>query len=287
MPDRVHAPSTRVEADRPAGDLDRSLGLTRPVEVDRQRAAVDLHRHEPRRGAERDVVAPGAGIELDRGDVDMRHVDGGCRRAAVEADRPRHARVQLDVCLEVPRLEDPEIVARLVDPDRASRAVVIHGGRRPCVLEVRAVQIGPDLGAARHRNGRGAGVDLKRCLGEIPGRSGRVERAGRGWVRADSHVRGGADHRDEDDQRRGDIAGETVNYAADDELETDHDEDDRPQVDELVEAVDRYLTGVDEQRDDAAEDEDGGPEKAAIAVRVAHYRELMFTRGAPPRTVTP
>ena len=42
MPDRVHAPSIRVEADRPAGDLDRSLGLTRPVEVDRQRTAVDL-----------------------------------------------------------------------------------------------------------------------------------------------------------------------------------------------------------------------------------------------------
>src|SRR5439155_584829 len=177
MPDRVHAPSIRVEADRPAGDLDRSLGLTRPVEVDRQRTAVDLHRHEPRSRAEGDVVAPGAGIERDRGDVDMSHVDGSRRRAAVEADRPRHARVELDVCLEMRRPED-------------------------------------------------------------------------------------------------------------DELEADHDQADRPQVDELVAAIDRYLPGVDEQRDDASEDEDRGPEEAAVAVRVAHYRALMFTRSAPPEMVT-
>ncbi|TMF69010.1 MAG: hypothetical protein E6I17_07445 [Chloroflexi bacterium] len=286
MPDRVHAPSIRVEADRPAGDLDRSLGLTRPVEVDRQRTAVDLHRHEPQSRAERDVVAPGAGIERDRGDVDMSHVDGGRRRAAVEADRPRHARVELDVCLEMQRLEDPEIVAPLVDPDRASRAVVVHGGRGARVLEVRTVQIGPDAGAARQRHRRRAGVDLEGCLGEIPGRCCRVEGVGRGWIRADRHVSGGADYRDEDDERRGDVAGETVDRAADDELEADHDQDDRPQVDELVEAIDRYLPGVDEQRDDASEDEDRGPEEAAVAVRVAHYRALMFTRSAPPETVT-
>src|SRR5437899_8533727 len=113
-----------------------------------------------------------------------------------------------------------------------------------------------------------------------------IQGVGRARVRSHRHIGGPAGDRQEDDQRRGDIARGPVHRAPDDQLETDHDEDQRPEIADLIEALDRDLSCVDEEGDDAGQDEDGGPQEGSVAVGVAHYRELTFTRRAPPWTVT-
>ena len=74
--------------------------------------------------------------------------------------------------------------------------------------------------------------------------------------------------------------------APDDQLEADHDEDQRPEIDDLEDALGRDLPDVDEKSDDAGQDQQGRPEEAAVAICVAHQRVPIDTLSAPPETVT-
>src|SRR5207247_1651911 len=76
--------------------------------------------------------------------------------------------------------------------------------------------------------------------------------------------------RQQDEEGRGDIASDPVDGAADDQLQTDHHQDERPQVDDPRQALDRDLAGVDQQGDDAREDQERRPEEAPVAIGVAH-----------------
>src|SRR2546425_9902810 len=90
------------------------------MHIDRERASVDIHGDDARRGTERDVVPACSGVEGEGRHVDMRYVDGGCSGAAVDGDRPADARIELKVENEAAALKDPEVVVGLGDPQLAA-----------------------------------------------------------------------------------------------------------------------------------------------------------------------
>src|SRR5205814_344920 len=238
------------------------------------------------RRSERDLIPRRPRAEGQRLQLDMRKVERAGGGAGVQLHGPRHLGVDLQVELEAPRLEDQEVVAALADRQLAARRVEGDVGLGARVGNVRLEEVGADVRVAGDLDGGSAGVDLEGSALHVPELAGRVERLIGRRVGGHSHVRRGPDDREQYHQSRRDVARNAVQKAPDDQLEADHDQDQRPQIHDLEDAVNADLPDVDEQRDDAGQDQQGRPEEAAVAVRVAHQLVPIDTLSAPPATVT-
>src|SRR2546428_11739850 len=116
------------------------------MQMDRERASVDLHGDDARSRTERDVVAACPGVEGEGRHVEVRYVDGGCGGAAVDGDRPADARIELQVEDEAAALKDAEVIVRLADPQIATR-IQPHVGFRPRVVDASVIQPGAEVSA--------------------------------------------------------------------------------------------------------------------------------------------
>src|SRR6266576_7054496 len=176
--------------------------------------------------------------------MDLGKIERVGRGAGAQLHGPRHLRVDLQVDLEAPRLEDQEVVAALADRQLAARRIEGDVGLGARVGDVGLVEVGADVGAAGNLDCGSAGVDLDGRALDVPELAGRVERLiGRG-VGGRGNVRGGPDDREQHDDRRRDIAGDAVQEPPDNELEADHDQDQRPEVDNLRDTLDGDLPDV-------------------------------------------
>ena len=204
----------------------------------------------------------------------MNSIDGAGDRSAVDGQGPTDCRIEREVDPDAAARFKHEVAARLADRELAAR-VQSHLRLRPRVVDARVIELGAEVAAARDRNGRCANVDLRPRLGDAPDVIRSLERLGGRRVRCYGDVRGRAHDGEQNHERRCDIARRALHRAANDQLETDHDQDHRPQVGQLQEAVDRNLSGVDQQRDDPDQDEDRRPEEAAVAVAQGLPRRTM------------
>jgi len=164
-------------------------------------------------------------------------------------------------------LEDETTVA-LGDLQRSVRAVEIHVWLRAGILDVCAVEVPSQRGAALNGDGRGADVNFQRCMIQAADGRRRVELVGRARVGGQADIRDGTSGRHQDDEGGGNISGRSLHAATDDQLQPDHDEDQRPQIAKQAQTVGRDQAGVDQECENADQDQDRRPEEAAVVARV-------------------
>src|SRR5712691_7382436 len=251
------------------------------MHVDRESASVDSDRNGARGSANGDVLFARPGVHVDALYVNCGQLEDIVRCSAVDGNLPANAGVELQGEDEAGALEEEAGRVALRDLDLAARGVQAHVRLASRVLDVRAKEVVANGAASLHGYGRSAHLDPRARVVEAPNLVRGIQGLDSGRDRTPKrHVSRRAADREHHDQRGGNFSVGSLQGTPDDELQTDHDQDQRPQVHQAVETFDRYETYVDQERENANQDQDPRPEEAPVSPTHSHQLSPTSIRRA-------